>query len=214
MALNVSLWTKVAIAVQSALAAADTITAITKANPGVVSAAAHGISNGEYVLLSIQGMYQLDNRVVRVVNVTVGTFELDGVNTTLFDTFTSGTAEVITFGTTLAATIGLSAGGGGFRMENVTTIHDDRDVEIPGNAAPISYTLDNIWDVADAGLIALKYASDNKLKRAMRITFSNGQKVVFTGYVAANLAPGGSAPGKVTAQAVITMHGAPTTYAT
>jgi hypothetical protein len=53
MAVNVSVWSNVGIAIQSALAAAKTITAITKANPGVASSTTHGYSNGDYVLLTI-----------------------------------------------------------------------------------------------------------------------------------------------------------------
>jgi len=216
MSLNVSMWSKVSIAVQSALAAALTITAITKANPAVVTYTGADPSNGDFLLLTVQGMFQVDGRIFRVANVNAGanTLELEGEDSTLYDTFSSGSFEVITFGTTLAATLGLASSGGEARMENITTIHDDRDIEVPGNSSAISYTLDNIWDVADAGLVALKYASDNKLKRAIRITFANAQKVLFTGYIACSLLPGGSAPSKVTTPAAISMFGRPTVYAT
>lgn len=216
MSLNVSLWTKVAIAVQSALATALTITGITKANPAVVTYTGTDPTNGDYVLATVQGMFQLDARVFRCANVNAGgnTVELEGVDSTLYDTFSSGTLEVITFGTTLAATLSLAGSGGEAKFENVTTIHDDRDIEVPGNFSAANYTLDNIWDVADAGLIALNYASENKLRRAIKITFANGQKVVFTGYIACNLLPLGSAPSKVTTPGAITLFGRPTTYAT
>lgn len=212
MALNVSLWTKVAIAIQSALAAADTITGITKANPGVVTSTSHGISNGEYVLLTITGMHQLDGRVFRAANVAANTFELEGEDTTSYDTFATGTAEVITFGTTLATATSVTASGGDYSFEDTTTIHDDRNTQIPGNSSPAVYSFENIWDVADAGLVALKAASDAKARRCVRITFANGQKVVFTGYIGANLLPVGNAPGKVTTPTVITMFGRPTVY--
>ena len=42
-------WTNVAVYIQSALAASKTITAISKANPGVVTSAGHGYSTGDYV---------------------------------------------------------------------------------------------------------------------------------------------------------------------
>lgn len=214
MTLKISMWSKVQIAIESALAAAKTITGITKASPGVVTSVAHGYADGDFILLTIQGMFQLEGRVFRVDNKTDDTYELEGEDTTLYGDFSSGTSEKITFGTTLAATLGLTGGGGGFKMEPVTTIHDDRDIEIPGNANASNYNLDNIWDVSDAGLIALKYASDNKIRRCMKISFANAQKTVFTGYIACNLLPGGSAPGKVTTPAVVTMFGAPTHYAT
>jgi hypothetical protein len=70
---------------------ADNITAITKANPGVVTAAGHGFSNGDKVLLSsIGGMTELNNRIVTVANKTTDTFEISGVNTSSYGTYTSG----------------------------------------------------------------------------------------------------------------------------
>ena len=96
-----TVWKNVAVAMQSALAAAKTITAITKANPGVATSTAHGYSNGEIVFLTISGMYQLNDKPVRVANVTANTFELEGVDTTLFETFSSGTAELVTLGTSI-----------------------------------------------------------------------------------------------------------------
>lgn len=75
---------------------AKTITAITKANPGVMTIAAHGFSNGDWLWLeSIGGMTQLNSRFVKVANKTTDTFELqdvDGnnINTTSYTTYTSG----------------------------------------------------------------------------------------------------------------------------
>lgn len=203
-------WSNVAIAMQSALAAADTITGITKANPGVVTSASHGLSNGDYVFLSVQGMHQLNDRVARVANVTTNTFELEGIDTTLFDTFSSGTAEAITFGTSITSATSVSASGGGFDFIDTTTIHGNAKTQIPGLPAAATFSFDNIWDVSDAGLLAMKTASDAQAKRAFKFTFgTGGQIMVFAGYVGANLLPGGSAQGLVTTSTVITMNGTP-----
>ena len=75
--MGASVWSNVQVAVQSALAAADTISAITKANPAVVTATAHGLANGDWVSLDVLGMHQLDKSVCRVANVTANTFELE-----------------------------------------------------------------------------------------------------------------------------------------
>ena len=210
---NVSLWSKVAVAIQSALASALTLTAITKANPGVVTSTAHGLANGDYVVLDVLGMHQVNGRVFRVANVAANTFELEGEDTTLYDTFSSGSAQAVTYGTTMTTATGLSASGGDFEFEDTTTIHDETRTQIPTVAAPAVYTFESIWDPSDAGLVALKAASDAKAKRAIRFTFANGQKVVFNGYVGANMLPLGSARAKVSTNVVITMHGRPTVYA-
>jgi hypothetical protein len=211
---NISKWTKVAIAIQSALGAAKTITAITKANPGVVTSTAHGLLNGAFVLLEVAGMAQVNDRVFRIAAVAVNTFELEGQDTTSYDTFVSGTAKEITFGTSVATATGVTASGGEFEFEDTTTIHDTVRSQIPTLASAPLMTFENIWDVADLALIALKAASDAATKRAVRMTFANAQKLVFNSYIGATLLPGGTAPGKVTTQVVMTMAAQHTVYAT
>jgi hypothetical protein len=206
-------WAGVAVAMQSALAAADTISAITKANPAVVTATAHGLNNGDYVYLQVQGMYQLDAKVVRVANKTTDTFECEGVNSTSYETFSSGTAEAITFGTTITTATSMAASGGDFEFIDTTTIHDLVRKQIPGTANPITYTFDNLWDIADAGQIAMKAATDAQALRAFKFTFGTGGPImVFVGYVGFTGAPTGSAQDKVTASASINAFGTPTYY--
>lgn len=207
-------WANVAVAMQSALAAAKTITAITKASPGVVTSTAHGYSNGNYVLLSVQGMWQVDQKVVRVANQTANTFELEGVDTTLYDTFSSGSAYLITYGTTITSATTISASGGDFDFIDTTTIHGNVKTQIPGLANPLNYTFDNLWDMADAGQIAMKAASDQQATRCFRFTFGSGGPIMlFNGYVGFAGAPTGNAQDKVTSPAVITAFGTPTYYA-
>ena len=71
-------WSNVQVAMQSALATAVTITGITKASPGVVSHSGTDPSDGDYVLLLVDGMTELNERVFRVANQAAGSFELEG----------------------------------------------------------------------------------------------------------------------------------------
>jgi len=206
-------WSNVAIAMQSALGANLTITGITKANPGVVTSTSHGLVNGDYVVLAVQGMYQLDGRVARVSGSTTNTFNLEGIDTTNFDTFSSGYCNKITFGTSVTTATSISAGGGDFDFIDTTTIHGNAKTQIPGLANPATFTMENIWDVSDAGLAAMKTAYEAQGQRAFKFTFgTGGQIMTFSGYVGANLLPGGQAQGLVTTPTVITMFGAPTYY--
>ena len=78
------------------LEANKTITAITKANPGVVTATAHGFSNGDTVVISgVVGMTQVNGKRFKVASVATDTFalqDIDGnnVNTTSYTTYVSG----------------------------------------------------------------------------------------------------------------------------
>ena len=73
-----------------------TISAITKANPGVVTASSHGYSDGDFVIISsVAGMTQVKGKTFKVSNKTTNTFELediDGtdVNTSGYTTYSSG----------------------------------------------------------------------------------------------------------------------------
>lgn len=74
------------------------VTGVTQADPGVVTIAAHGFSNGNKVYFeSVAGMTQLNGNTYTVADVTTNTFtliDLDGeaVDTTAFSAYTSGGA--------------------------------------------------------------------------------------------------------------------------
>ena len=66
---------------ESAIAAAVTISSITKAAPGVITtSAAHGLTNGDVVLLEVQGMVELNGRLFKVVSASGSTLSLAGVD--------------------------------------------------------------------------------------------------------------------------------------
>lgn len=72
----------------------QSITGITKANPAVLTySGSDTYANGDRVAISgVVGMTQVNNREFAVANVDTGanTFELSGVNSTAYDTYTSG----------------------------------------------------------------------------------------------------------------------------
>lgn len=86
--------------------AAQTISAITQANPAVVTIAGHGWSNGDRVYISgVGGMTQLNGRYFTLAGVTANTFELSGVDSGAYGAFTAGgtAARVYTLATPYAA---------------------------------------------------------------------------------------------------------------
>lgn len=83
------------------------ITGATQANPVVITAASHGFSNGDRVIInSVAGMSQLNNREFTVANQTTNTFELSGIDGTGFDAYTSGgtVAKIVEVTTTYSVT--------------------------------------------------------------------------------------------------------------
>lgn len=76
---------------ESARAAAKTITGITAADPPVVTAVAHGYDNGDIVLITgVVGKVEVNDRVFQVANKTTDTFELKGVDGSAYTAYVSG----------------------------------------------------------------------------------------------------------------------------
>ena len=68
-----------------------TISSITQANPAVVTATAHGFTDGQRVIItSAGGMVELNNRQFQVANATADTFQLLGINSTGYTAYTAG----------------------------------------------------------------------------------------------------------------------------
>jgi len=79
------------------LEAADVVTGVTQANPGVVTSVAHGFSNGDTIYLSdfTGGMTELNGRYVKAANVTANTFDLqdlfgNAIDTSAMSAYSSG----------------------------------------------------------------------------------------------------------------------------
>lgn len=67
------------------------ITGVTQSNPAVVTAVAHGFANGEEVTISdVVGMNELNGNSYTVANITSDTYELQGIDSTFFSTYSTG----------------------------------------------------------------------------------------------------------------------------
>lgn len=82
------------------LEATKTLTAITQANPGIFTSAAHGFSVGDQVYFNVTGMTQIDNKEYFIANPTANTFQVRDwngnlLNTSGFSAFVSGTVARI-----------------------------------------------------------------------------------------------------------------------
>lgn len=211
-----SKWSNVAVAIGT-LGNVQTVSAITKASPGVATYVGADPSNGDFfALTNVLGMYELSNRIFRAANVNAGgnTVELEGENTSAYNTFSSGSLQPITFSTTLSSAVSISASGGDFDFLDTTTIHDLVRSQIPNIANALTYSFDCFWDPADAALAALFSASTIQGLRALRVTFANNYKFLLLGYVGCSLAPTGAAGELVKTPVTFTAFGRPTNYTT
>lgn len=203
---------------ESAIAAAKTISAATNAAPGVFTSASHGYSNGDIVLLEVQGMVEVHGRLFKVVSVATDTFRIadvdgtNGIDTTDYGVFSSGTAKKITFGTTITGVADFSPSGGDIKTVPTTTVNDTVDTEIVVGATAMSYSLTMQWDPTNAAQQAMIAAFQARANKGFKVLWPDGAFVLFYGTVGYTGAPGGGNQGVTTSPAKIAMLGPLTAY--
>lgn len=187
-------WVNVDVALESALGADKTISAITLASPGVATSVGHGLADGDYLKYDItSGMSKLNGRVLRIANKSADTWEIEGVATTAYTAFVSGVANKVTFGTEFSTLLGIEASGGEQQFSNFRLLNEDQERQVPTYKSPQQYTLRSLWSPADAALIAAEAASDVADEKALKITFDDGKIFVLNGFVGMTFAPQGNA---------------------
>lgn len=99
------------------LEAAKTITGVTNAAPGILTSAAHGFSDGDWVkVYDVEGMTELNGRTFRVGSVTTNTFGL-------YDAVTGSPINTVPYAL-------YSSGGTVARIYTVTTPYEAEDLEL------------------------------------------------------------------------------------
>ena len=177
-------------------AAAQVVSAITKANPAVVTYVGADPANGDFIIIKeVVGMVELNDQVLRVANVNAGsnTLELEDVDSTLFGTFVSGNMYPITLGVSMTTVQDVNSGGGEFQFSDLTTIHDTLQKRIPTVASPFTMGLGCLFKPGDAAHIELEKANDTKSTRAIRVRWATGDVAAWLAYVGASGIPTGQA---------------------
>lgn len=161
------------------------VSAITNANPGVASAAAHGLSDGDILVGSFPSL--LDNRVFRVDNSDTGTFELEGINTTSTSRYASGfgvgSVREVTVWTPISQVTDSQSSGGEQQFYQWVYLEDGRQRQRPSfkNARALQLTLD--YDPSLAWHQALLDADGEGGVYALRAAMPNGAALYWSTYV-------------------------------
>lgn len=216
MSLTIHTNSGLAMLMQSAIAAAKTITAATNADPGVFTSVAHGYSDGDIILLEVEGMPELNQRLFQVYAKATDTFQLEdvdgasGIDTTNLGTFISGTAKKLTMGTSIVGVQDYNPAGGDPKMLDTTTVHDLNDRQIVNGASAMSYGLAMQWDPANAAQQAMLAAYKAATPKGFKITWPNGRTCMFYGTVGFTGMPGGGKQGVTTTNCAIALEADPT----
>ena len=199
---------------ESAIAAATTITAISKAAPGVFSASGHTFANGDFVYLEIQGMSELNGQLMKVVSIVASTsFQVAGVDgvtgldTSLYSTFSSGTASKVTLGTSITGVQEFNFAGGDIKTADSTTVSDTSDKQVVVGSTAQSADMTMQWDPTNAAQQAMRAAYATLANKGFKVVWPDGAWAAWYGTVGYTGAPGGGKQGVTTSPAKITQLG-------
>jgi len=204
------------VAIASGYGSAVTVSAISNADPGVATAAAHGYTDGDIVEVT-SGWSRLTDKVVRVDNATTGTFALEGVDTTSTSIYPSGggggTVREITGFTQLAQITSSASNGGEQQFLTYQFLESDAEKRIPTfkTAAGITFTIAD--DPTLPGYILAKEANDDREPRAVRITLSNGAVLLYNAYISLSTIPSLTVNELMTVEVTLSLLAEPVRYA-
>ena len=173
-------------------AASVTVTAITNAATAVVTAAGHGLADGDYIELT-SGWLRLTDRVFRVDNVTTNTFELEGINTTDTNIYPAGTGtgslRKIATWVQVSQITDSATTGGDQQFLTVGFLEENDDRQIPTTRTPQTITL-TVADDSSQPFVAVAEAADTaRSQNGLRFNLPNGDKIVFNGYLTFSRVP-------------------------
>lgn len=187
--------------VSTAAIAADNITAITAANPGVVTAGTHAIPNGAVVVLdAISGMTQLNGRAAIAANVAAATLELKGVNTTAYTAYTSGGTVTQQTMTDVGEVTSIAGFDGEAADIDTTHLRSTAKEFLIGLQDFGGVTL-SVWLTTDVGQAKLRSLKAAASIGTFSITLSDGTVAAFRGLVKSfsfnDITPDGAVSGSV-----------------
>lgn len=198
------------VQIQTALATAKTITAISKVSEAVITGT-HDYSVGDYILIkAVVGMTQINDRVVRVKSVsTTVSFVAEGLDSTGYSTYVSGgTAQKITFGGTFDNITNIDLPDGSPDEIDATAISDDERQIVFGHAAAQKGSFSVIADPLSTAVVEVQTAQAAAARRAILISLASGYKAIMNAYVSGGKGFSGGVGAIGTGQISLTLRNA------
>lgn len=201
--------------IETARGSATAYTAITNANPPVVTMPAHGLETGDVVVIT-SGWSKLVNRGARVTVVSDDTFSLTGIDTTNTDLFPAGMGagrlEIVSGFLQIPQITEPTANGGEQQFVTVGFLEDDQDIQIPSTKSAATLTLP-VADDPDQPYVAIVEAADqDKKPRLLRANLPGGSKINYFGYVSITKTPTLARNALMTRTISVALTGEPTRY--
>jgi hypothetical protein len=159
-----------------------TITAISNANPAVVSATAHGFVEGDIVVIT-SGWVKLTGRSFKVGTITTDTFVLTGVNTLSTQGYpagvSAGTAKKVEKWVNIPQITEVASSGGEQQFYQFGFLEEDEDRQIPTTKSPSTLTLTVADDPSQPYVPVVEAADELKEERVQRLNLVNGDIILY-----------------------------------
>ncbi|KPA87068.1 Phage tail protein [Pseudomonas asplenii] len=201
--------------IAATISAAKTVTAISNAKPAVATAAAHGLAEGDIIVVS-SGWTRLNDKVVRVADIQSGSFALEGIDTTKTTVYTpdagAGSVREVTGWAQISQITEVASSGGEQQFATFGFLEEDEDRQLPTTKSPTSMTI----TVADDPLLPYvplcETADEDRSPRVVRLTLPNGSAIYYNAYVSITSTPTLSRNNIMTRVITLSLASRPTRY--
>jgi hypothetical protein len=192
------------------------VTAISNANPAVANAAAHGLSNGD-ILVVTSGWTRLNDKVVRVAGSDAGSFELEGINTTNTTVYTAGAGagavRAASGWAQISQVTDSNSSGGEQQFTTFGFLEESDDRQLPTTKSPISMAITVADDPSLPYVAVCEAADEDREPRVVRLTLPNGSVIYYHAYVSITSTPTLSRNSIMTRTVTLSLAARPTRYA-
>ena len=207
----------VTFALATTYAAADTVSAVTNANPAVATtSSAHGITTGNFVEVT-SGWSRLNNRIVRAASASGSTLTYEGIDASSTTNYPAGTGggsvREITAWTQISQIVELSTSGGEMQFTTYSFLEQDFESQLPTQSSPMTITMGIADDPTLPGYIAIKNLADTRQLVGLKATMPNGSVILYNGYVSFNETPTMTKNSVMVVNATFSLQGRPVRYA-
>lgn len=168
------------------------ITAISNANPAVVTAAGHGLVDGDYVEIT-SGWLGINGRIFRVDGATTGTFQLEGADTTDTDRYSpgggTGSLRGIATVVQVAQITDVATTGGDQQFLTFGFLEENDDRQIPTTRSPQTITFTVADDPSQAFVPVAEAADQRRTPNGVFLNLPDGSKILYNGYLSFSETP-------------------------
>lgn len=165
------------VKVQVALtfSAAANPTGVSQANPAVATLAAHGRQVGDVGFWSVSaGMTELDQQAVVVTAAPSGTFDMAGLDSTGYSTYTAGSITFAATWGTVSEAAGYTVGGGAANQLDDTRLMDVKTRNVAGMLPSQDLSIDvKQQEINGAAMSFIESAAKNGTPVLIKITRGN-----------------------------------------